>query len=81
MYIQTSNTSDYAAHLHYRTWGGMASGGGGGGGGGGEVWGGGSMPQQGLASHIKHLTQNAKCGTPMLTLTISSNENGGFFWV
>ena len=55
--------------------------GGGGGGGGGEVWGGGSMPQQGLASHIKHLTQNAKCGTPMLTLTISSNENGGFFWV
>ena len=43
--------------------------------------GGGSMPQQGLASHIKHLNQNAKCATPMLTLTISSNENGGFFWV
>ena len=37
------------------------------------------MPQLGLASHIKNLTQNAKCGTPILTLTFSSNENGAFY--
>ena len=36
------------------------------------------MLQLGLASHIKNLTQNAKCGTPMLTLTISSNANDVF---
>ena len=35
------------------------------------------MPQLGLASHIKNLTQNAKCGTPMLTLTISSMRMAG----
>ena len=34
----------------------------------------------GLAYH-KTLTQNAKRGTPVLTLTISSNENGRLFWV
>ena len=35
----------------------------------------------GTCQSHKNLTQNTKCRTPMLTLTISSNENGRFFWV
>ena len=36
------------------------------------------MPQLGLASHIKNLTKNTKCGTPMLTLSLQMRMVGSF---